>query len=245
MKPRTAALLGLAALLAGAGAWMWHGRDLDRRMVMADPDVLPADLFAHAVPLGRETFAAHCASCHGADGKGDSARGVPSLVDIDRLYGAGTVGDIEQIIAHGIRAANGKSRAFAIMPAYATARPSPTEAIPPLTPGDISDVIDYLLKTGNPESARRGATIFGDRGGCFDCHGADAKGDPAVGVPDLTDAIWLSGDGSRDALYNTIARGSAGMCPAWLGTLDARALRATAVYVHSLSHPATPPLPSR
>ena len=97
------------------------------------------------------------------------------------------------------------------------ARPSPTAAISPLTPVDIRDVVEFLIKiegrAANESAAGRGAAIFLDRGGCFDCHGADAKGDPAVGAPDLTDAIRLTGDGSREALFSAIARGSAGMCP--------------------------------
>jgi cytochrome c oxidase cbb3-type subunit 3 len=240
MLARAAAL---AVLLVAGGAWAWHISSLERRMVMAAPDALPADVADYAVRSGAEIFARHCQDCHG-DGKRARAAGVPVLADNDWLYGAGTVGDIEQTVAHGIRAANGKSRNLALMPAYATARPSPTEAIPPLTPADINDVVNYLMKIGggpaDDQAAGRGAAIYLDRGGCYDCHGADAKGDPAIGAPDLTDTIWLTGDGSRDALLNTIARGAARMCPAWAGVLSAAEVRAVAVYVHSLSHASSP-----
>ena len=234
-----ARVAALAVVVLAGGAWAWHMSSLERRMVMADPNAMPFDLTNFALKSGAKTYAEHCASCHG-DGKTGHAPGVPVLADTDWLYGAGTVGDIEQIITHGIRAADGKSYNLALMPAYATPRPSLTEPIPPLAPADIQDVIDYVMKIGgrpaDETAASRGAAIFLDRGGCYDCHGADAKGDPAVGAPNLTDAVWLYGDGSRPALFNTIARGAAGLCPAWAGVLDAAAIRATAVYVHSLSH---------
>lgn len=36
---------------------------------------------------GAQVFTDNCATCHGADGKGDRARGVPNLTDVDWLYG--------------------------------------------------------------------------------------------------------------------------------------------------------------
>lgn len=227
--------MSLAALaLLAASAWVWHDRATGRALLMADPDALAPDLVRAALPEGKAVYAAHCASCHGATAAGDPGLGVPSLADADWLYG-GKVSEIEQTIAYGIRAANGKTRALAVMPAYATARPSAAEAIPPLAPGEIADLTEYLLtlegRDANPESARRGAVLFQDKGGCFDCHGVDAKGDPAIGAPDLTDLIRL-----KPALADTISHGSAGMCPAWSGRLTAREIRAAALYLHSLSH---------
>jgi cytochrome c oxidase cbb3-type subunit 3 len=35
-----------------------------------------------------QLFAEHCASCHGAEGKGDQTRGVPNLTDNEWLYGS-------------------------------------------------------------------------------------------------------------------------------------------------------------
>ncbi|MGZ8312426.1 MAG: cytochrome-c oxidase, cbb3-type subunit III [Allosphingosinicella sp.] len=42
---------------------------------------------AAAVQAGREVFAANCVSCHGANGRGDVARGIPNLADRTWLYG--------------------------------------------------------------------------------------------------------------------------------------------------------------
>jgi cytochrome c oxidase cbb3-type subunit 3 len=69
---------------------------------------------------------------------------------------------------------------------------------------------------------------------CYDCHGDDAKGDSAIGAPDLTDADWLWGDGSADSIRAAITHGMAGQCPAWIDRLSPASIRALAVYVHSM-----------
>ena len=118
-----------------------------------------------------------CADCHGTGGQGDRVNGAPSLTDDDWLYGTGRISEIEWTITHGIRAADPRTWNLAVMPAYGTPRPSPTEAIPPLSPDDIRDVIEYLMEIGGHDAdanaAARGGQIFHDRGGCYDCHGAD------------------------------------------------------------------------
>ena len=67
---------------------------------------------------------------------------------------------------------------------------------------------------------------------------ANARGNPAIGAPRLTDTIWLYGDGSRTAIRRSIAEGRAGSCPAWTAKLDAATIRSLAVWVHHLSAPA-------
>jgi len=111
----------------------------------------------------------------------------------------------------------------------------------PLSPGDIHDVASYLLsfreQQADSAAVQRGKQIFYDtnKGVCTDCHGSDAKGDSAIGAPDLTDAIWLRGDGSRQSIEDTIAHGLAGRCPAWITELSPETIRAVAVYVYSTS----------
>jgi cytochrome c oxidase cbb3-type subunit 3 len=126
------------------------------------------------------------------------------------------------------------------MPAYARPHPSPTDAgIQPLAPGQIADLVEYLFqrqgRTADSASASRGAWLYGDAG-CFDCHSADAKGDSAIGAPNLTDAVTLYGDGSRDALLQSIEYGRQGVCPAWIKTMSAAGIRETAAYVYAMSH---------
>jgi cytochrome c oxidase cbb3-type subunit 3 len=97
-------------------------------------------------------------------------------------------------------------------------------------------VADYLIslsgRPADPAAASRGDSIFHGRGGCYDCHGADAHGDGAIGAANLTDGIWLYGDGSRAAIAESIAHGRAGACPRWIGAMSAGEIRALAVFVH-------------
>jgi len=66
--------------------------------------------------------------------------------------------------------------------------------------------------------------------------GVAGHGDGAIGAPNLTDRVWLYGDGSRAAIFNSIAGGRAGACPAWIGRLSAGEIRALAVFVHAAAH---------
>jgi cbb3-type cytochrome c oxidase subunit III len=127
------------------------------------------------------------------------------------------------------------------MPAYASARPSAREPqLQPLSPADIQDVTEYLLALGHrphaEDAAARGREIYAGRGACYDCHSSDARGDGAIGAPNLTDAIWLYGDGRRADLVDSLEKGRRGACPAWGRQLGAKAVRELAVYVYTLSH---------
>ena len=168
--------------------------------------------------------------------KGDRRLGAPDLTDGDWLFGEGRVSEIEQTVTHGVRSGDPKARNLADMPAYGRAEPYARYHIPPLSPGDIRDVTQYLLSIeGRPAdaaAAARGDAIFHTRGGCYDCHGADAHGDGAIGAPNLRDRVWLYGDGSPAAIFDSIALGRAGACPTWIGRLDAAEIRALAVFVH-------------
>lgn len=42
---------------------------------------------------------------------------------------------------------------------------------------------------------------------CARCHGIDMRGDPALGAPNLTDAVWLFGDGSVFDIERTLLYG--------------------------------------
>jgi len=217
-----------------------------RQLLRADPDALPGDamLLRFAVRRGRPLFEARCAACHGASGTGDTVNGIPDLTDNDWLYGTGRPAEIEKVIDYGIRSRNPKAWNLAIMPAYARPQPNPGDKnIQPLTPGEIGDVIEFLMRQqGRPADAAavsRGAAIFTGHGGCYDCHSLDAKGDSAIGAPNLSDAITLYGDGSRAALYMSIAYGRQGVCPAWIARASAASIRELALYVYSISHPGT------
>jgi mono/diheme cytochrome c family protein len=100
--------------------------------------------------------------------------------------------------------------------------------------------------TGGTEAAQvaMGDSIFkGQLGGgiCYTCHGPDARGTTLA--PDLTDTLWLNGDGSRDFIASTVRTGVpqpkqfAAPMPAFEQALTADQVNAVAAYVHSLSRP--------
>jgi cytochrome c oxidase cbb3-type subunit 3 len=233
-----------AASLCLIAAVLIHSAGLEARLLRADPNTLtghPA-LLRFAKDRGEGLFLLYCTSCHGPRGQADAARGIPDLSDADWLYGAGSVSDIEQIIKYGIRSHHPKAWNLAIMPAYARAQPSPRDLkLQPLSPENIRDLVEFLLReqgqAAAPAAAARGAQLFTGAGGCYDCHAVDAKGDSAIGAPNLTDRITLYGDGSREALDLSISYGRHGICPAWIGRITAAGIREVAVYVYSLSHP--------
>jgi cytochrome c oxidase cbb3-type subunit 3 len=235
------------ALLAASGclvaAVLLHLSLLESRLERADPNAIPGDaaLMGFALGRGEALFEAHCAACHGTAGQGDPGRGNPKLSDGDWLYGTGSVSDIEQVVKYGIRSSHPKSWNLAIMPAYATPQPSPRDGqIPPLSPANIRDLVEFLFREqgrgADGAAAVRGAALFSNAAGCYDCHAADAKGDSAIGAPNLTDGITLYGDGSRASLWMSIAYGRHGLCPAWTGRISPAGIREVALFVYSLSH---------
>ena len=233
-----------AGLLVGFAV---RERVLSRRLVVADADTLPANasLAAFGATRGASLFRRHCEVCHRPGGLGDAGAGVPNLADTDWLYGEGRVSDIENVIEHGIRAHAAKTWNLASMPAYARPQPSTSDPrIEPLSPAEIEDTTDYVLELGrrphDPAAALRGRQLFAGRAACYDCHAQDGRGDAAIGAPNLTDAIWLYGNGSRSDIIDTLEHGRSGVCPAWSGSLTAAAIRELALYVYSLSPRAGP-----
>jgi cytochrome c oxidase cbb3-type subunit 3 len=236
----------LGVALAIAAVLQFHRQTMIKRLFETDADQVLGDAAltrfarAQALPL----YAKFCSSCHGVVLTGDRSKGVPDLTDGDWLFGSGEVAEIERIILYGIRSGNGKGWNLADMPAYGRAVPYARLAIEPLTPAEIRDTVEYLRTlAGRPAdaaSAGRGRRIFAARGACFDCHGADGRGDPAIGAPNLTDDVWLYGDGSRASVFDSIARGHGGSCPAWTHRLAAWQARALAIYVRSVGRATNP-----
>jgi cbb3-type cytochrome c oxidase subunit III len=234
------------AILVIAGTYLVGQAGMRARLMRADPDAIVqnSELERFAIAYAQPSYDLHCASCHGDHLQGDRRNGIPDLTHPAWLYGEGRVAQIEHTILHGIRAGDPKGWNLADMPAFAQPNPYKRYRIEPLEPGDIRDVIEFLLvtagKPGDRAAADRGSKIFSVKGQCFDCHSPDAQGDAAIGAPNLIDDIWLYGTGSREDIYDSIARGRAGICPAWVQELSPVTIRALAVLVYAASHNEAP-----
>jgi cytochrome c oxidase cbb3-type subunit 3 len=71
---------------------------------------------------------------------------------------------------------------------------------------------------------------------CVACHGADAKGNQALGAPNLSDKTWVYGS-SMDTIRETVANGRSNEMPAHLPLLGETKVRLLTAYVYGLSHP--------
>ena len=242
------AIIAVAAGLAGIAVLYVQDRQERARFLIATPDSIPGkpDLVTYALERGQDGYNDHCAVCHGRDMKGDPLRGIPNLVDNDFLYGTGRVSEIERIIMYGIRSGNSKGWDLASMPAFGRKTPYPRYKVASLTPQELDDITTFIysFQHGADDSAaiERGRAIFlgYEKGTCWDCHANDARGDSAIGAPNLTDDVWLYGDGSRKWIYDSIAFGLEGYCPAWTDRLSPVKIRSIAVYLHAqLKKPAT------
>jgi cytochrome c oxidase cbb3-type subunit 3 len=236
----------IVAGIAGVGliaAAFWYATEIApaRDLVRMDPNAIPsrADMMRFAASRGERVFRGACVSCHGPQGAGDPRLGVPNLTDNDWLYGAGTPAEIERVITYGIRSRHPKAWNLSAMPAYARPVPLQGQDIPTLSPDEIADLVAYvagLSKPGNDAAIARGAELFRDKAGCFDCHAEDARGDSGVGAPNLADAIWLYGDGSPVSIAQSISYGRQGVCPSHEDRLSPAQAREAALFVYALSH---------
>ncbi len=180
------------------------------------------ELRHYATQAGAAVFKTWCIQCHGSGGQG--AKGFPNLLDDEWLWG----GDIENIhftINHGIRSEADEETRTGDMPAWGDV----------LEPDEILAVVEYVLafnqKDANASLVETGKVVFEDN--CAACHGDDAKGDPDLGAPDLTNAIWLYG-GEREDIMDTVVNGRAGVMPNWNARLTEADIKAVAYYVHGL-----------
>lgn len=66
--------------------------------------------------------------------------------------------------------------------------------------------------SGDPQALQMGKRLFEDN--CAACHGYQAKGNMALGAPNLADQDWLYGGTGKD-IVASITHGRAGVMPAW------------------------------
>jgi cytochrome c oxidase cbb3-type subunit 3 len=178
---------------------------------------LPAEALSQdprAMAIGQRLFINNCAPCHGSDARG--SKGFPDLTDTDWLHG-GSPQKIEETITLG---------RTGVMPPMAAAVGSAD---------DVRNVANYVLSLSgsayNSIAAASGRPKFAI---CAACHGADGKGNQALGTPNLTDKVWLHGWG-EEAIVSMVNNGKTNVMPAQAGRLTPGQIHLLAAYVWSLS----------
>ena len=169
---------------------------------------------AKAMGIGERLFVNNCAQCHGSDARG--SKGFPNLTDSDWLGGNGA-----EYIAKTVTAGR-----MGMMPPMAAAVG---------TADDVKNVANYVLSLSgaahNNIAAELGKTKFA---ACGACHGADGKGNQALGAPNLTDKVWLHGGGEA-AVIAMVNAGKTNVMPAFDKRLSPEQIHVLAAYVLSLS----------
>ncbi|MDX1570986.1 MAG: cytochrome-c oxidase, cbb3-type subunit III [Xanthomonadales bacterium] len=170
---------------------------------------------AEAMEAGFNLFGNNCAQCHGSDGRG--ATGFPNLTDDDWQWG----GAPQQILTS---ISNGR---VAAMPGWQAALGGPQQ---------VENMAHYVLSlSGLDHDAAKAAEAQPKYGMfCAACHGPQAKGNVALGAPNLTDEAWVY-EPTMDSLTTTIAEGRNGQMPAFEQTLGEDRVKVLAAYVYSMS----------
>lgn len=165
--------------------------------------------------IGQRLFLNNCAQCHGSDARG--AASFPNLADNDWLWG----GSPEQI-THTITEGR-----HGMMPPWGAQ----------INPAEASDIAQYVRSLSglahDPLRVVPGKRHFDAF--CVACHGADAKGNTAMGAPNLTDDVWLHGS-SEASIVQTILNGRENIMPAQKDLLTEEQIRLLAAWVWGLSN---------
>jgi cytochrome c oxidase cbb3-type subunit III len=167
-----------------------------------------------ALAIGQKLFLNNCAQCHASDGAG--SRGFPNLTDRDWQWG-GTPEAIRTTIAEG---------RMGVMPPFG----------PALGEQGAKDVAHYVMSLSGManDSIRtaRGKPLFAQN--CVACHGAEGKGNPLLGAPNLTDRTWLY-SAAEPVIIETIVKGRTNQMPAHKELLSESRIHLLTAYVLSLS----------
>ena len=217
---------GYLVLYPGMGEWRglvdWQQSDdrlsspstsLDEQMAMqTQTDLNTLALVPEIVASGQILFQTHCAACHRDNAQGQ--KHFPNLIDQEWLYG----GDDNAIIHSIAKGRNG-------------AMPGWNEI---LRPDEISKMSYYLASlnqrhTDVPEvKVELGKNLFIQN--CASCHADGTVANPDLGVPDLSDSIWLHG-GSIEEIQHTINFGLNNLMPAFEEQLTANEILALGAYI--------------
>ncbi len=171
-----------------------------------------------AMGIGERLYLNNCSACHGSDGRG--SKGFPNLADRDWLGGEGA-----EYVAKVIK----EGRA-GVMPPMGAALGGPA---------DVKNVAQYVLSlSGSAHDSIAAGLGQAKFAACAACHGADGKGNHALGAPNLTDKIWLHGFGEA-AIVKIINEGKTNAMPAQGRLLTEDQVRVLSAFVLNLSQAAT------
>jgi cytochrome c oxidase cbb3-type subunit III len=167
-----------------------------------------------AMAAAQSIFLNQCAQCHGSDGRG--SKGFPNLTDKDWLHG-GTSEAITLTLKQGRQA---------MMPPMAAAVGNAS---------DISNVSNYVLSlSGSTHDSGKAALGKEKFIVCAACHGLNGGGNLALGAPNLSDKVWLHGQGEA-AISNIIMNGKVNVMPSQAGKLNEDQIKVITAYVMNLS----------
>lgn len=215
---------------SGLGQWSGQGQhrsDVQRMRAELAPlyarfTATPIDQLSRdpqALAIGQRHFMNHCAQCHGSDARG--SKGYPNLTQGPSAWLGPLSGEhIVQTISQGRQG---------VMPAMGAAIGG--EAA-------MSDLAHYVLSlSGSPHNEIKAFSGKKHYAACAACHGADGKGNKALGAPNLADNYWLHGWGEA-AIVSIIKNGKSNVMPAQSAWLSPEQIHVLAAYVLSLSGPA-------
>ena len=165
--------------------------------------------------MGERMYLTYCVQCHGSDARG--SKGFPNLSDTDWLHG-GDGATLVKTISEG---------RMGVMPPMAAAVG---------TASDVENVANFVLSlSGSAHDAVKAELGKPKFAACAACHGAEGKGNPALGAPNLTDKVWLYG-GSLATVVESINKGRSNQMPAFKDLLAPGKIQVLAAYVWSLSN---------
>lgn len=180
-------------------------RDLSIEQLATDRD---------ATHTGSRLYQDNCAACHGATARGNSVVGAPNLLDDDWLYG----GESATILASILEGRRG------VMPGLEGA----------LGRDGVNEVAAYVVSlsgvTAPADWVAAGKSRFDTL--CVACHGADARGNRAMGAPNLTDKSWLYG-GDFTSITHSIRHGRNGVMPPWRHRLTSDQARLITAWLYA------------
>ena len=165
--------------------------------------------------MGERMYLTYCVQCHGSDARG--SKGFPNLSDTDWLHG-GDGATLVKTITEG---------RIGMMPPMGAAVGSAS---------DVENLANFVLSlSGSAHDAVKAELGKPKFVACAACHGAEGKGNPALGAPNLTDKVWLYG-GSLATVVESINKGRSNQMPAFKDLLAPGKIQVLAAYVWSLSN---------